>query len=821
MIKTIASFFTKKDEPQAPTSKIILKKSDIDNRDEIDAANKHIFDERSHRLPGFPEGIPVVSIDLLIHQNDEMIKQIILTRGMAGSHNKLEVETKIMSPIRHLAAMTHLLPASDKDHFKLPGGLFAYCLETALFSIRYAERRILTRATPEIRKEEESLWAHAAFLAGLFREAITAIAKMSIYADRIGIEWNPSMEPLHEWLLKNNVERYHIRWRSEEEKAVIVILASKAIQDAQSRILIKGESAIYNTLILALNARKDEKNPMAEINEHRNPITDIVNKVSYKIQQREVWSDADRYGKPLTGMKLEPWLIDAMRHLLQKKRWVANDANGRIWHGQDGVFLVWPLAANDMQFELKAGECPFLPNTHEILAEIMLDAGIIERNRLGGYLFDIAVPNAESAEKTPVEALKFAHYETLFTKTQHKPIDENLQIKIDDHEDSDDDESTNKTGDEKSQLTSDRIVINKNRAPSVHSETAQTQFPESPSKTNNNDQDTGSGFYEATEYTMQSLKSDEEPVDINILFGKPAEPVAKQKNEVQNKPRKEDPDIEAIFNDASVSTTANQYDNDYTADYYAAEKSGYPDISPLSEGDKDHNWVDSTTEKKDKSPLEPTIDSGKQEIKQSPEQSEQTPSVQKETVPEKAKKKVDKIAENPKPEAPEPVQKTKPFDGKDNQSSAHQTNPRESPKPSAGDANPDEDLLGALIGSVKSRLSSDSEKDKEAPKTKVTERGGLFGKVETSSNAQSGRAVLILNRLKRLPAKYLEARPGGITKVIAMGLKETQLDLKECVPVLKSAGLLALVDGYETGLGSADKPKSRYFLVKADLLDGK
>ena len=106
MIKKIASFFTKKDKQQAPTSKIILKKGDIDNRDEIDTANKHIFDERFHRLPGFPEGIPVVSIDLLIHQNDEMIKQIILTRGMAGSHNKSEVEAKIMSPIRHLAAMT-------------------------------------------------------------------------------------------------------------------------------------------------------------------------------------------------------------------------------------------------------------------------------------------------------------------------------------------------------------------------------------------------------------------------------------------------------------------------------------------------------------------------------------------------------------------------------------------------------------------------------------------------------------------------------------------------------------------------------------------
>ena len=80
---------------------------------------------------------------------------------------------------------------------------------------------------------------------------------------------------------------------------------------------------------------------------------------------------------------------------------------------------------------------------------------------------------------------------------------------------------------------------------------------------------------------------------------------------------------------------------------------------------------------------------------------------------------------------------------------------------------------------------------------------------------------MILNRLKKLPAEYLEARHGGITKVIGIGLKNTKLELKDCVSVLKAAGLLVLIDGYETALDSTGKPKSRYFLVKADLLNGK
>jgi conjugal transfer pilus assembly protein TraI len=545
MFKKIASIFNKKDRKHR---KLNLEK------DAIDEKNKQIFDEYFHRLPGFPQGIPVIPVELLFQKNDELIKQIVLARGMSGPHNKAEVETKIMSPIRHLAEMTHLLLASEKNHFKLPGGLFSFCLEVSLFSLRYTERRILTRATPEIRREEESLWAHAAFLTGLFCEAITAISKLSVYAEDVGIEWHPGMESLYEWLQRNNLKRYHIRWSENEDRSMIYALAGKAINTEQAGILVRGEKAILKTLLGALNDQTDHSNPLAKINDT----------VRYKIMERDEWSYADRYGKPLAGMHLEPWLIDAMRHLVQKKRWNPNEDNGRLWHGKDGVFLAWPLAANDMQFQLKASECPFLPSTQEILADIMLDAGIIEKNQLGGYLFDIGVPVAESDEKKHVEALKLARYEILFVKNQHKPIDGNLRIEVEEDDDFVEDDSKNKNGTDKPQSKldgngSDQEIVSSN------------------SEEDEDDQNSNSDANKTIESITQSPETNAETIDINILFGKPAEPVVKEKA-VPIPPCEEDPELEALFSGESVSSATNQYDDDYAADYDRGGEIGYQEF---------------------------------------------------------------------------------------------------------------------------------------------------------------------------------------------------------------------------------------------------
>jgi hypothetical protein len=94
---------------------------------------------------------------------------------------------------------------------------------------------------------------------------------------------------------------------------MIYALAGKAIKPEQAEILAQGEKAVYKTLHYRhYMIRRIWNNPLVKINRS----------VKYKLIERDEAGDPSRYGKPLAGMHLDPWLIDAMRHLVEKKRWV-------------------------------------------------------------------------------------------------------------------------------------------------------------------------------------------------------------------------------------------------------------------------------------------------------------------------------------------------------------------------------------------------------------------------------------------------------------------------------------------------------------------
>jgi hypothetical protein len=129
---------------------------------------------------------------------------------------------------------------------------------------------------------------------------------------------------------------------------------------------------------------------------------------------KDLAGDSQRYGKPVAGMHLAPWLIDSMRHLLGSQHWRVNAGSGRVWYGSDGVYLVWPLAANDLRSQLKANHSPFVPSTVEILAEILMGADIIVSNgEDNSYLFDIGVPQAESSALKYFTAVRLSNQEVL------------------------------------------------------------------------------------------------------------------------------------------------------------------------------------------------------------------------------------------------------------------------------------------------------------------------------------------------------------------------------------------------------------------------
>ncbi len=364
-------------------------------------APKQATHSNKSRYPGFNPGIAVQPKQVLVDSQRDLIQDIIKARGLAGSHNQQHANVLVVNPITHLALWVHELPASDTSYYQEPSGLFKFCLEQSLFSIRSAERSILTRVTPEARREAERLWSHAAFLAGLLSEAVLILASISIYADN-GKSWHPGVQPLVSWLSEHKVKKYHVRWLGKADVGMMAAIAAKIIPQEQAEILAQGEKSLLPTLMSAIQCPQQGSNPLVT----------IVRTVRLKLINKALAEDPSSYGRPLSGMHLEPWLIDAMRHMLSTRHWLVNRPGGRVWSGLDGVYLLWPLSGSDIRHALRQAQCPFVPRTVEILADMMLEADIIAQNENGGYLFTISVPYTNSEAKA-VTALKLTRKELL------------------------------------------------------------------------------------------------------------------------------------------------------------------------------------------------------------------------------------------------------------------------------------------------------------------------------------------------------------------------------------------------------------------------
>jgi hypothetical protein len=410
-------------------------------RDPEKAQKKYLREKHQRRLPPFPAGIKVYGDDIneLILTHKEMLEGIRLALGLAGQHNADEFQHHVVEPVRHLANLIHYVPASEATHYVELGGLFEMSLELALHSIRSAERKCLTQSTPEEKSDNESLWTYAAFLNGLFSEAVKTLARITVYDIRNETPWVPGTTGIYEWARQNKVGEYHIVWLSETNKALIHQWASSALPVAQLQKISMGEPLIKNALVLSLNSAPIGDDEMDIDTFRRNPLLRMHYSLRYKLVDRDINSRAEFHGKPLAGMHLEPWLIDAMRQLLSSQRWQPNTANGRIWCGEDGIYLIWPQGINDLIMQLKDNGSPYMPSSPNTLTEILLNAGIID-DEDGGYLFNIKAkivkedsePGKSEEKLKTLQAIRFKRKEILFGKAEFSQVDYRLQV-VDDN----------------------------------------------------------------------------------------------------------------------------------------------------------------------------------------------------------------------------------------------------------------------------------------------------------------------------------------------------------------------------------------------------
>ena len=156
-----------------------------------------------------------------------------------------------------------------------------------------------------------------------------------------------------------------------------------------------------------------------------NVLDGLVRRSLALVIARDLQGNADRYGAPQFGSHLERYLVDAMRRLaISSPHWAPNGERSRAWLGSEGLFLLWPQAAADMQAMLEADQLAGIPKAPETVFELLLAAGVFERQPDGSANWFILPP----ASRTALPAVKLTSPAILLAgrDTQPQPLSDRL-----------------------------------------------------------------------------------------------------------------------------------------------------------------------------------------------------------------------------------------------------------------------------------------------------------------------------------------------------------------------------------------------------------
>lgn len=360
------------------------------------------------RYPSVDPGIPALEIDALLDAHHELIDRIKLCFGM----DRADFEQSVRPLLRRYAGFVHLLPCTADNYFNAPGGLLRIGLETAFYALQGTDAHIFSgRATITERRNLEPRWRQATFIAGLCCEVHRPLSHL-IVTDEAGNEWSPYLGPLTDWLKAHHVARYFLKWRPNALEsrslglfALPHVVAAEVLQD-----LASGNTQIVPHLLATIAG--------LPIYRDHNVLETLVRRALALVIDRFLLASAERYGKPQLGSHLERYLVDALRRLVTANAsWTPNSDKSRVWYGADGMFLVWPSAADDVRKLLEADQLPGIPKAPETILEVLLTAGVLSAQEDGKATWLIHPP----ASKSPLEAVKLSAPGILYAESDKLP----------------------------------------------------------------------------------------------------------------------------------------------------------------------------------------------------------------------------------------------------------------------------------------------------------------------------------------------------------------------------------------------------------------
>jgi len=346
-----------------------------------------------------------LSIDEVLAANADILARIKLCYGV----DRESFETDVLALIRRYAAYVHLLPATADNYFSAPGGLLRLSLEAGFFSLQGTDAHIFSgRSTITTRRLLEPRWRHATFIAGLCCEVHRVLSHL-IITEPSGEVWSGYLQPLADWLAARGATRYFLSWRPHamETRGLGIFALPHVVSPEVLRYLSEDNTLIVPHLMASIGG-------MPLYRDH-NVLDDLVRRSLALVIDRNLTANTDRYGSPQFGSHLERYLVDALRRLVSShSAWVCNHDKSRVWFGQDGLFLLWPNAAEDVRKLLEADQLPGIPKATETMLELLLAAEVFEAQDAAHSTWTIYPPSA----KTVLEAVKLTSAAILFAGTR-------------------------------------------------------------------------------------------------------------------------------------------------------------------------------------------------------------------------------------------------------------------------------------------------------------------------------------------------------------------------------------------------------------------
>ena len=316
------------------------------------------------RYPPFQEGLPATDPRRLLAPQWEFVRSIQHTLALECA----EFERLVLPVIERYAAFVHLLPASERHHHRLAGGLLRHGLEVASWAARAAEGVVFAGGgTPLERKSLEPRWRMAVCFAGLLHDIGKAAADVSVTNNDGTLRWNPNHGALYDWARAQKVARYFLHWRSNHQgrhQNFSVFFAHHILTKDPFDWLSEPGPVIVQAVFEAIGGTAAPEDRFAR----------LVNAADSESTQRDLKSPqyGDGHDNPL-GVPVDRYLLDAMRRLLTSGEWCVNQRGARVWSTNHGLFVVWKHACEDIHRLLARDGLQGIPRDAATLAEVLLD----------------------------------------------------------------------------------------------------------------------------------------------------------------------------------------------------------------------------------------------------------------------------------------------------------------------------------------------------------------------------------------------------------------------------------------------------------------